>query len=220
VPARRVQDEIREQFRRWGLPGTLRVDNGVPWGNWNDLPTVLALWLYGLGVRLHWNDPCHPEQNPQVERSQGTGSRWAEPEQSQSVSELQQRFDKEDRVQRELYPAIRGLQSRWEAFPGLRHSGRPYSRKGERASWDLGRAVAHLAEYQAVRKVSTSGHVRVYAANYYVGQSHAGQWVYVQLDPDTLVWVIADAEGRQLRTHPAWQITRQRIMALNLRDKS
>jgi hypothetical protein len=45
-----VQAELRRQFRRWGLPNALRVDNGNPWGDWSDLPTALALWLIGLGL--------------------------------------------------------------------------------------------------------------------------------------------------------------------------
>src|ERR1051326_4767601 len=105
VPARAVQDEVRRQCGRGGLPLWVRVDNGYPWGNWNDLPTALALWLVGLGVGVHWNEPRHPEQNAKVERSQGTGSRWAEPWTYRTAAALQQRFEREDRIQRELYPA-------------------------------------------------------------------------------------------------------------------
>ena len=32
-----------------------------------DLPTPFALWLIGLGITLHWNDPCCPQQNPKIE---------------------------------------------------------------------------------------------------------------------------------------------------------
>src|SRR5262249_5578309 len=52
VEAVATQQAMRRVFARWGLPRFLRFDNGFPWGNWNDLPTALALWLAGLGVRL------------------------------------------------------------------------------------------------------------------------------------------------------------------------
>jgi len=60
VPVSAVQQALRQQFGLWGLPGCLRVDNGVPWGNWNDLPTPFALWIMGLGIGWHWNDPPLP----------------------------------------------------------------------------------------------------------------------------------------------------------------
>ena len=40
----------------------------------------LALWLIGLGIEVIWNPPRCPQANGVVERSQGTGKRWAEPE--------------------------------------------------------------------------------------------------------------------------------------------
>jgi hypothetical protein len=217
VPATAVQAQFRVQFVRWGLPAWIRVDNGYPWGNWNDLPTALPLWLVGMDVGVHWNEPGHPEQNPKVERSQGTGSRWAEPWTCRSVDQLQQRFEQEDRIQRELYRAVGG-HSRLAAHPDLRHSGRRYSQTWERRHWDLERALQHLAQYQAVRRVSRSGHVRIYAHNYYVGTNYAGASVYVQLDPDIRAWVIADQAGTQIRQLPAQQLTRPRLMALELSD--
>jgi hypothetical protein len=216
VPATAVQEEIRQQLGRWGLPAWLRVDNGYPWGNFNDLPTALSLWLVGLGVQVHWNEPRRPQQNAKVERSQGTGSRWAEPWTSSTVAELPTRFDREDQVQRALYPSQPGGRSRLAAYPALFQVQQRYTRTWERRHWDLHRAVQHLAEYQAVRKVSTAGHVGLYDHAYYVGRAYAGQAVYVQLNPDTVEWMISDAEGREVRKHAAQQITRARLLALNL----
>jgi hypothetical protein len=207
---------LRRQFRRWGLPQTLRVDNGTPWGNnKHDLPPALALWLIGLGVRVHWNDPCRPQQNGKVERSQGTGKRWAEPQRCRDAAELQRRLREADQIQRESYPAVGG-RSRLAVFPGLRHSGRTYARRAEPRDWDLRRVLDHLAGYVLARQVSSSGHVSLYHHGYYVGQACAGQAVYVQLDPDECAWVVADAEGRQLRRHAAREVTREAIVGLNL----
>lgn len=201
------------------MPLWVRVDNGNPWGNWNDLPTVLALWLIGLGVKVLWNDPGHPEQNPKVERSQGTGKRWAEPQRCQNVAELQAHFDDADRIQREEYPAV-GRQSRWAAFPGLRQVQRPYTRNGEQQHWSLEQAAAHLAGYTAVRQIASSGHTSVYDSRYYLGAAYRGQRVYVVFDPTEYEWEFTDDCGTQLRRFPARQITRTQIMTLRMNKRN
>ena len=66
------------------------------------------MWLLGLGIDLHWNDPHTPQQNGVVERSQGTGKRWAEPGQCANVEELRQHLQEMDTIQREEYPSIAG----------------------------------------------------------------------------------------------------------------
>src|SRR5271170_7457125 len=102
-----VQETLRLVFTRWGLPKRFRVDNGTPWGSAGDWPTDLALWLIGLGVAMTWNPARTPE-------------------------ELQRRMDDMDRIQREVYPSVKG-QSRWQAFPGLQKVDRRYSKNWEKS---------------------------------------------------------------------------------------
>jgi transposase InsO family protein len=169
VPLAAVQRALRQQFRRWGLPACLRVDNGLPWGSGHDLPTVFALWVVGLGVRWHWNDPRCPQQNPKVERSQGTGKRWAEPGTCRTVAELQARLDEADRLQRAVYVTAAGA-SRLELFPALRQAGRTYTPAWEARAWSLSLVEEHLAEYVGVRRVGSGGSVAVYDRLRYVGR--------------------------------------------------
>src|SRR5579863_4449462 len=119
-----VREQLRSAFARWGRPALMRVDNGIPWGSWGDLPTDLALWLIGLGVRIHWNYPHSPQENGVVERSQGISNRWCEPWTCESSGELQERLDLMDRLYRENY-AYRERLSRMAYFAGLKHTGRP-----------------------------------------------------------------------------------------------
>lgn len=207
-----VQDELRQAFRRWGLPVGFRVDNGGPWGSSGDLPTDLALWLLGLGLDLFFNPPCRPDKNGVVERSQGTGKRWAEPWACATPEALQRHLDQMDGILRAEYPSVRG-RSRQEAFPGLAHSGRPYSGAWERRHWDLDGALARLAEYAVVRRVDKSGMVSLYNRTRYVGKEHRGKDIYVKLDPLRREWIFADADGRQLRHQPAEELSRQRIVS-------
>jgi len=214
-----ARDALRRQLCRWGLPRGLRLDNGVPWGNWNDLPTAFALWLVGLGLALHFNDPGCPTQNPKIERAQGTAQRWGEPQGCDSVAQLQANLDEADRIHREEYVTPPAAGSRLELFPDLRHSGRRYTVTQEEHTWSLGRVEQYLAEHVAVRKVSATGHVTVYDHGRYVGQQYAGGYVQVQYDPQRHGWLIADPEGRELRRHPAPEITREHIVGLTFRKK-
>jgi hypothetical protein len=208
-----VQQALRRQFRRWGLPQCLRVDNGQPWGSGNDLPTLFALWVVGLGVRWHWNKPRCPQQNPKVERSQGTGKRWAEPGTCRTPAELQARLDEADRMQREVYVTAGGA-SRLELFPALRHSGRIYVPAREARDWSLDLVEQHLAEYVGVRRVGSGGSVGIYDRARYVGRQYAGQFVQVQYDPSAHGWLISDHQGRELRRHAAPEISQESIVKL------
>jgi transposase InsO family protein len=144
VPATDTQEQLRQAFVRWGRPERFRVDNGVPWGSRGDLPTDLALWLIGLGIGVDWNPPRTPQDNGVIERSQGTGKRWAEPGVCDTAEELQRHLEEMDSIQREEYPSVEG-RSRLEAFPGLADSGRAYTPAWERAHWSLTAVTTHLA---------------------------------------------------------------------------
>lgn len=210
-----MQQHLRAAWTRWGLPRHLRVDNGKPWGSWSDLPPALALWVIGLGSDVLWNDPRCPQQNGVVERSQGTAKRWAEPHACQTVAELQARLDEDDRLQRERYPLAQG-RSRWQLFPSLAHSGRPYQETEEAAVWDLQRVRDHLAGYAVPRRVDSQGKVSVYNRNLYVGVVHGGKQVCVQFDPEQEHWLISDSAGRQLRTQPAPEVSAASIRGLQM----
>jgi hypothetical protein len=210
-----VQAQLRLAFARWGLPEGLRFDNGCPWGATGELPTELALWLFGLDVAVVWIKPRCPQQNGVVERSQGVSKNWAEPETCADAAELQARLEWSDDLQRNHYPSIAG-QSRSAAFPQLKHSGRKYSVSWERRHWSLERALMHLGDYVVVRRVSQDGKVSLYDRPHWIGKQWAGQQVYVSLDPELVAWVFATADGREIRHRPATELTRANIVALGV----
>ncbi len=144
VPVALVADAVRQPFLCWGLPCRRRGDNGVPWGNGNDRPTLFALWVVGLGIDWHWNDPRRPQQNPKSERSQGTAKRWADPQQCRRVAELQAPLDRADENHRAHY-RLRGGQTRMERFPERKHSGRPFTLAREKRHGSFPRVEAPLS---------------------------------------------------------------------------
>lgn len=212
-----MQNALREVFTRWGRPERLRVDNGTPWGSKGDWPTDLALWLIGMDIVMIWNPARQPQDNGVVERSQGTGKRWAEPRACPDAAELQGRLDKMDRIQREDYPSR--SESRWQTFPGLQAAARPYSRAWEKRHWDMEKILAHMADYTALRRVDSKGQVSIYGRNHYVGKSLHGQDIYVSLDPIDREWIFSTIQGVQLRHKVADEITRDRILKLQVTNR-
>jgi hypothetical protein len=216
VGAATVQRHLRVAFSRWGRPMRFRVDNGAPWGSsLNEFPTDLALWLLGLEVDIIWNPPRQPQKNGVVERSQGVGKSWSEPGTCRSAEELQQRVDAMDWIQREEYP-YRDDRSRMTVFPALKHSGRRYDRAWEKNHWDLDRVLNHLSQYLGTRQVDARGAISIYNRNYYIGVRHQGTYVSVMLDPLAPKWVILNETGNELRNHAAEQLTREKIIDLNV----
>jgi hypothetical protein len=217
VPAKQVQEALRTLFSRYGLPGGMRLDNGLPW--WgspgNDLPSAFALWLAGLGLELIFNPPRQPRYNGVVEKSNHTNQRWSEPHTAENAQQWQQRIDEMDRRQREAYPYLGG-RSRLEVFEQLKHSGQPYSAGWEEQNWDEQRAREYLAGYAARRRVSSTGRVSLYHRPYYVGRKHAGTTVLAHYDPQAGEWFMTEQGGGQIRRWPAPEICRERILALNI----
>jgi putative transposase len=64
-----VRPRLERIFRRHGLPETLFVDNGPPWGDSGGAPwTRLRVWLTRLGVGLIHARPYHPQSRGKNER--------------------------------------------------------------------------------------------------------------------------------------------------------
>lgn len=217
VPPLAVQAACRQIFQQWGLPGALRVDNGAPWGSWNDLPPALALWWLGLGITVVWNRPRHPQANGVVERWQGLLEAWGEPGQCADRAAWEARLGWVVQVQREQYPAIDGA-SRLAAYPGLAERGRPYDLAQEAAQWQLSRVTAYLAQGLWPRRVSRVGQISLYNRAYGVGRAYAGQSVWVRFDAVTHAWVVQDEAGRAVVRHPAQQMTTERIVGLTVSE--
>jgi hypothetical protein len=215
VPAEQIQGHFRTWFGQWGLPEGVRLDNGIPWGGWYDLPTVFAMWLYGLSLKVHFNPPATPEDNGVIERFNGLGQRWGEVNRCISVAQLQERLNEVDEIQREYMPSIEG-KSRMQAFAAVRHSGRPYSRQWEEENWSLERAEEVLETYRAKRKVGAQGRISLYYRQVYVSERMRGSEAQVQYDRGSKMWVISSEGGDVVRTVPAIEVSREKIMTLEM----
>ena len=214
MPATAVRAALRTRFAGDGRPGRLRVDNGPPWGaTGGDLPTALELWLWGLGVAVVHNRPRRCTENGRVERGHGVLGRWAEPARCPDAAALQTALAAAGAIQRERFPALGG-RSRAAAFPGLAAGGRPYDPDREGDLFDEGRVWARLAARTWRRRVDKVGRISVYNRPLRVGRAWAGQEVALGFDAAAVAWTIRDPQGAVLRTHPAPELSRERILAL------
>jgi len=133
----------------------------------------------------------------------------------QRLAELQARLDEMDRIQREEYPSLQG-HSRLAVFPQLRQPLRSYSLAWEEEHWDLRRAQEYLAGHTALRRANVRGQVSIYNRRYSMGVGHRHQLVRVYYEVDTGEWVFLSEAGAVLRRLQATEISRARIMSLDV----
>lgn len=68
-----VQRALIDTFHQYGLPDTLLVDNGSPWGSDPEHPyTPLTVWLIRLQIQVSHSRPYHPQTLGKDERFHGT----------------------------------------------------------------------------------------------------------------------------------------------------
>jgi hypothetical protein len=171
--------------------------------------------LIGLGIEMIWNPPRRPQANGVIERSQGVEKNWAEPWACVDGAELQRRAGETDQLQREAY-AGPGEQPRWQEFPGLAHSGRPYWPEVEASLWDLERVKAHLARYVVRRKVDPLGKVSIYSRPRPVSRAWIGEVVNIGFDAEDCCWVATADDRQELRRIEAPEVSREAVMGLRL----
>jgi putative transposase len=82
-------------FKDYGLPQTIRTDNGVPFATANALYGLsrLAVWWLRLGIQIERIRPGHPEQNGRHERMHLTLKTEATKPAAPNVLQQQVRFD-------------------------------------------------------------------------------------------------------------------------------
>jgi len=203
----------------WGRPEQMRFDNGKPWGNPGiAVPTALALWLVGLGIRPLFGRPRQSTDNAVVERCHGVLEGWVEPHTCKNRSELEQRLTYYAHVQREVYPLEAG-QSRLRQFPMLWLNPRTYSVEQEEVLWDLERVLAYVAGYTFTRMVEKNGRMTLMTHEYSLGRDYRSQRVTAQLDPEPKQWVVKDRYGEAVGYFPALQFNYLTIAGMTMTHK-
>jgi putative transposase len=86
---------FEQTFQEFGLPRTIRTDNGVPFASAHALYGLskLAVWWLRLGIHIERIQPGHPQQNGRHERMHLTLKREATKPAAANVLQQQARFD-------------------------------------------------------------------------------------------------------------------------------
>lgn len=190
------------------------MDNGWPWGSGGDLPTPLALWLWGLGCEIIWNPPSRPQANGKVERYHGLIDQWGEPERCPNWTAWEARIAWLVELQRCVYPAKEG-KSRLEAHPELAQNPRRYVPETP-TTWELARVERQLSQGLWRRRVGKKGQISLYHRTYSVGSAYRGEEVYVRYEPESHEWVVQNPQGKAIKRWPAGELTSERIQKLDV----
>jgi hypothetical protein len=201
---------VNKCFSIWGLPGRIKIDNGLPLVNphQRDMPTLTVLWWIGLGIKVQQNDPGCPQQNGTVEGLQGICNRWVNPQQFDSVQALQEALDEVLRIQMEVY-RIPGKKhkTRLSLHPELKENPRKFN--PEDFSWQ--RVKDYLADQVWTRTVSVTA-VSFFNQKIYVGKQFAQQEVTLTYDPIEEQVLIRSRDGNLIRSYRKPLVTEAQIL--------
>jgi transposase InsO family protein len=159
-----VREQLESAFQRCGVPEGMLMDHGIPW--WNPSgASSLALWLMKQGIGLHWSRIRHPQTQGKVERFHGAlqralDCRGGAGEDAQAW--LDQYRWEHNHVRPHEALAMQTPASHWRRSP------RSYDPNPPR--WEY-------PPEAWVRKVDSSGKLKLADRNWNISQSLAGDWV-------------------------------------------
>jgi hypothetical protein len=215
-----VQRCFQSAFETWGRPAALRFDNGYPWAVPQvRVPSALALWLVGLGIRLIYGRPRQSTDNAVVERSHGVLANWVEPERCANPDALQQHLTQCVHIQRAVYPSCDGV-ARLTRYPELRQPRRRYAVADDEQLWDLQAVRDYVATFRFTRTIEKNGRMTLMTHAYAVGRAYARQQVTAYLDPTSGEWVVEDQRGEIIRRFVADQLNYSTIAHLAMRYRA
>jgi len=156
------QRVLRRAFTRYGLPEQISLDHDSAFydnKSASPFPSVLHLWLIGLGVQVRFIHKKPPLDHSRIERHHQTIAGQAfEGQTFADIATLQRSLQSRMLFLNLEYPT-RSLEARppLQAFPQARHSGRIYSPDTEEQMLDMQRIYDFLQSGRWFRQVSSVG---------------------------------------------------------------
>ena len=167
---------LRLAFSEWGLPQRIQVDKDSVFMDSKSpspFPSLVHLWLIGLGVELCFIKQAPPQENAMIERSHQTIERQVV--QGQAYGSWQALWQacqqRRNRLNRFLPNRMLGRKAPLVCFPKAIHSGRSYNIDKEQQLFLLDRVHAFLARCVWYRKVSKSRTVTLGGRVYYLSKA-------------------------------------------------
>lgn len=216
---RDIQEALRQAFTQWGLCDRLQTDRDKRLFNTQldyPFPTVVILWLVGLGIS-HDIAPSAPE-NGCVECFNGTWfERVLRGRTFQTIAEIQATSDEELHWMNHKLPS-RGRacdgQPPLQAYPEANTPRRPFSRERERELFSMQRVYDYLSHQFWWRRVSQNGQVSLGGQRYGIGMAHAGEDVRIEFDADSVRFVAHNSDDEVIKRFQPKQLTAAHIIGL------
>jgi transposase InsO family protein len=172
----RVQPIFLAAFRAHGLPGSIRVDNGAPFGTRGPAGlSRLSVWWLRLGIQPRFIPPGSPQDNGRHERFHRTLKAQTTKPPSHSLAEQQIQFDRF----RRHYNHERPHEALRQATPASlwTPSTRLLPKRLDEPDYS--------ADHQ-VRRVRPAGDIKWKGGNLFIGEAFAGQLIGIAEHDDGL----------------------------------
>jgi transposase len=153
---------LRRAFIRYGLPEQISLDHDSAFydnKSASPFPSIIHLWLIGLGVQVRFIHKRPPLEHSRIERHHQTIAGQAfEGQTFDNVTALQHSLQARMLFLNQEYPtrALDG-QPPFQVFPQARHSSRFYSLDAEAQSLNMQRIYDYLQNGRWFRQVSSVG---------------------------------------------------------------
>ncbi len=184
------QQVLRRAFTRYGMPEQISLDHDSAFydnKSASPFPSVIHLWLIGLGVQVRFIHRRPPLEHSRIERHHQTIAGQAFAGQTfADVAALQRSLQARMLFINQEYPtrALNGI-APLQAFPQARHSGRPYSLATEEQILDLQPVYAYLQTGRWFRQVSAVGVFSLGGYRYNATTQFADQSIEVTFNATT-----------------------------------
>jgi hypothetical protein len=180
------QTALRNAFIEFGLPLHIQADHG---SNFHEnytkspFPTILHLWLVGLGISLSFARIYRPTDQAQVERSHDIiHDQVQQTLPFTSFDAFFQHIEQRRlRLNRDLPNTTLG-QPPFTVFPSARHSGRPYSVLQEQSLFAISRIHEYLQTLEWYRKVASNKTISLGSQVYYIKTATPNTELHITFD--------------------------------------
>jgi len=174
------QRVLRRAFLRYGMPEQISLDHDSAFyenKSVSPFPSVIHLWLMGLGVQVRFIHKRPPLEHARIERHHQTIAKQAFEGQTFAEVAILQRSLQARMLFLNLEYPTRTLDGRtpFQAFPQARHSGRIYSPESEEQLLEMQRVYEYLKHGRWFRQVCAAGTFSLGGHGYNATRRLAGQ---------------------------------------------
>ncbi len=185
---------LRRAFVHYGLPEQISFDHdSVFYDNQtaSPFPTLLHLWLIGLGIEIRFIHKLPPAEHAMIERTHQTITQQAVTGQTfTDQTDLQKLLTGRINFLNMEYPSqtLQG-QAPLQAYPQAQQIKRPYFLESEKDCLNMQHIYDYLAKGRWFRKTSLVGMFSLGAQRYNARTKFARQTIEITFDPQTLEFV-------------------------------